>query len=99
MSNTESNKPAEGRVELPLVVPENTNRHFSSLLIDDGLAQVADHLKTIEDGIADINKNAQKLNESMQQLQTRRISIQAQNSLLLELKRKLEEFEGANNPR
>jgi hypothetical protein len=84
-----------GRVEMPAVVPHNENQHYSSLLIDDGIAQVADHLKTIEDGMIEVNQNAQKLNERMQQLQARKISLQAQGTLLNELKRKFEEFENA----
>lgn len=103
----ENNKPAKtqekpvssvGRVEMPAVVPHNENQHYSSLLIDDGIAQVADHLKTIEEGMIEINQNAQKLNERMQQLQSRKISLQAQGSLLNELKRKFAEFENVEKP-
>lgn len=82
-----------GRVEMPAVVPHNENQHYSSLVIEDGIAQVADHLKTIEEGMLEVNQTAQKLNERMQQLQSRKISLQAQGSLLTELKRKFEEFE------
>jgi uncharacterized phage infection (PIP) family protein YhgE len=85
-----------GRVEMPAVVPHNENAHYSSLLIEDGIAQVTDHLKTIEEGMIEINQSAQKLNERMQQLQARKIALQAQGTLLNELKKKFEEFENVS---
>jgi hypothetical protein len=88
-----------GRFELPAVVatPEGEGQHYSYMLIEDGIAQAADHLKTVEAGMAEINQSAQKLNERMQQLQARKISLQAQASLLQELKRKFEEFKNAES--
>ena len=99
---TQENKNAEtpsGRFELPAVVgtPESEGQHFSFLLIEDGIAQATDHLKTVEAGMVEINQSAQKLNERMQQLQARKISLQAQASLLQELKRKFEEFQNAES--
>jgi sulfur transfer complex TusBCD TusB component (DsrH family) len=90
-----SNETPQGRVVFPAVVPsgEAVNQHFSFVLIEDAVAQAADHLKTVEEGVVEINQNAQKLNERMQQLQARKISLQAQANLLQELKRKLIEMQ------
>lgn len=100
-TNTKANlqKAPAGRVELPAVVPtaEDDSQHFSFMLIEDGLAQAADHLKTVETGMAEINQSAQKLNERMQQLQARKIALQSQATLLQELKRKFEEFKNAES--
>jgi hypothetical protein len=96
MSDIPNNTPQKGRVELPAVVSADTNKHFSAILIEDGIAQVEDHMKTIEAGVKEVNEQAQKLNERMQVLNSRRISLQAQTSLLKELKAKLDDFNHAN---
>ncbi len=92
---TEPNNPP-GRVELPAVVPTETNQHISMLLVADGLAQVDEQLKTIDDGINELNVSAQQLNERMTQLQTRKIATIAQKNLLEELKKKITEFDAVS---
>jgi len=92
----ENNTTPEGRVELPIVVAEETNKHVSILLVEDGLAQVEDQLKTIDSGLIEANESNRQLNERVTMLQSRKIAATAQKNLLLELQKKIVEFAEAN---
>jgi hypothetical protein len=92
----ENNTIPEGRVELPIVVSEETNKHVSILLVEDGLAQVEDQLKTIDSGLIEANESSRQLNERVTMLQSRKIAATAQKNLLLELQKKIVEFAEAN---
>jgi hypothetical protein len=92
----QNNTSSEGRVELPVVVAEETNKHVSLLLVEDGLAQVEEQLKTIDSGLMEANESSKQLNERVTMLQSRKIAAIAQKNLLAELQKKIAEFSGAS---
>ena len=94
----ENNTSANGRVELPVVVAEETNKHVSLLLVEDGLAQVEEQLKTIDSGLIEANETSKQLNDRVTMLQSRKIAAIAQKNLLVELQKKITEFSGVGQP-
>jgi hypothetical protein len=85
----------DGTVELPAVVSTETDKHISMLLIEDGLAQVEDQLKVIETGISEVNEANKQLTERISMLQSRKIAATAQQNLLFELQKKINELSAA----